>query len=339
MTDRMSTPELPGNAQVVFIGGRKTTPSRSQQYFAAGESIVVMAAYTCGDMDHRTQIRDFLMSRRGRLKPEQVGMPTSTRRRVPGLRREEVAVLAGVSPEWYTRLEKGHISEVSESVLRAVADALQLNSEERSYLFDLAQAAKPTYRTADVDGRDDVTPQVHWMLDSITLSAVFVRNGSLDVIACNDLAYQLHRPMFDSFTTTAHNGVANFARYHFHDPGSRAFFADWQSGAEATVALLRAEAGRNPGDTSLSELIDELSHESPEFQSIWASYDIRTKHEGYKRLNHPDVGMLETYYQSVVLPTASDVWQDLSFYTAEPGSVHNDNMRRIASKADGDRKF
>lgn len=285
-------------------------------------------------MDNRADIRDFLATRRARLTPDQVGLPTSARRRVPGLRREEVAVLAGVSTEWYTRLEKGHIAEVSAEVLDAVAAALRLDDDERTYLHDMARAAKPAHRRADRRRRDaTVAPQVQWMLDSVTMSAAFVRNGHLDVLGSNALGRALHAPMFASPTTTTTAGVPNFARYHFLDESSKDFFVDWADGAAATVALLRAEAGREPYDKALRELIGELSTASEEFASFWAAHDIRIRHEGIKRLRHPAVGEIELTYQSVTLPTGQRAWHDLSFYTAEPGSAHEQQLQLLASWA------
>lgn len=280
-------------------------------------------------MDNRAEIRDFLASRRAKLSPEQVGLPTSSRRRVPGLRREEVAVLAGVSIEWYTRLEKGHIAGVSDEVLDAVAHALRLDDEERTYLFDLARAARPVHRKATRRRDTSVAPSVHWLLESITLSAAFVRNGRLDVIATNALARALHAPMFASDTATG--GRANFARYHFLDATSRNFFVDWEAGATATVALLRAEAGREPHDQALRELVGELSTLSAEFRTLWASHDIRIWHGGTKRLNHPEVGELELTYRSVDLPTSQRTVHDLSLYTAEPGTPHEERLKLLAS--------
>ncbi|MGW9551846.1 helix-turn-helix domain-containing protein [Citricoccus zhacaiensis] len=280
--------------------------------------------------DNRADIRDFLASRRAKLTPDQVGLPISARRRVPGLRREEVAVLAGVSTEWYTRLEKGHIAGVSDEVLAAVAHALRLNEEERTYLFDLSRAARPAPRRAPRRREAALAPAVHWMLDTITLSAAFVRNGRLDVIGTNALARALHAPMFASPTTSEH-GRANFARYHFLDPASRDFFPDWDDGAAATVALLRAEAGREPHDRVLRELVGELSTLSAGFRTLWASHDIRIRHEGTKRLQHPEVGSIELTYQSLDLPTTGRAVHDLSLYTAEPGTPHEERLRLLAS--------
>ncbi|MEU0236266.1 helix-turn-helix transcriptional regulator [Nocardiopsis sp. NPDC006198] len=281
-------------------------------------------------MDNRADIRGFLASRRAKLSPEQVGLPPGVRRRVPGLRREEVAVLAGVSIEWYTRLEKGHIAGVSEEVLDAVAHALRLDDEERTHLFDLARAARPAHRKATRRREVALAPPVQWMLDSITLSAAFVRNGRLDVVATNALARALHAPMFTSPTTAA-RGRANFARYHFLDPASRDFFADWQAGAAMTVALLRAEAGREPHDRALRELIGELSTLSDDFRALWASHDVRIRHDGVKRLHHPQAGDLELTFRSLDLPTSPRAVHDLSLYTAEPGTPHEERLKLLAS--------
>ena len=282
-------------------------------------------------MDNRDDIKGFLASRRAKLTPDMVGLPTSARRRVPGLRREEVAVLAGVSTEWYTRLEKGHIGEVSEEMLDAVAEALRLDDDERTYLHDLARAAKPTHRRAVRRREVPLPPQVQWMLDSITMSAAFVRNDRLDVVGANALGRALHSPMFDS--PTARGGRANFARFHFLDESSKDFFVDWESGARVTVALLRAAAGRDPEDKVLRELIGELSTASPEFSGYWASHDILIRHEGVKRLAHPDVGEIELAYQSVTLSGRKRAALDLSFYTPEPGSVHEERLKVLASWA------
>ncbi len=240
---------------------------------------------------NRDDIRDFLVSRRGRLTPEQVGLPAGTRRRVPGLRREEVAVLSGVSTEWYTRLEKGNITGVSEEVLAAVARALHLTEDERTYLFDLARSARPSVRPASRPKETAIDGPVRWLIDSVTLSAVFLRNGRLDVLAANALGRALHAPLFESPTTVG--GRANFARFHFLDPTSRDFFVDWEGGASATVALLRAEAGREPNDRALRELIGELSTESRDFTRLWSAHDVRSRHEGVKPLQHPVVGFVE----------------------------------------------
>ncbi len=280
--------------------------------------------------ENRTTIRDFLISRRAKITPEQAGLPAGSRRRVPGLRREEVAVLAGVSIEWYTRLEKGHISGVSGDVLDAVARALHLNDEERTYLFDLAHAARPSTRRNPRRAEPKVEPHLQWLIDSVTMSAAFLRNGRLDVVAANALARALHEPMFSSVTTAA-NGRANFARYHFLDPASHDFFVDWEAGAAATVALLRTEAGRHPEDRALRELVGELSTVSADFRTMWASHDIRIRHDGIKRLRHPVVGAIELTYQSLALPAPSHAVHELSVYTAQPSTTNEEQMKILAT--------
>lgn len=280
--------------------------------------------------DNRADIRDFLARRRAQLTPEQVGLPTSGRRRVPGLRREEVAVLAGVSTEWYTRLEKGHISGVSEDVLDAVARTLQLSEDERIYLFDLAKAAHPSPATRRRRKAVDVPPRVQWLLDSMTLSAAFVSNGRLDIVATNALARALFAPMFDS-RTTGERSRPNFARYYFLDDASHDFVDDWDRAAHTTVALLRAEAGRYPHDKALRELVGELSTISTEFRTRWAAHNVRIHHGGVKRLHHPDAGPLELTYQPLDLPISAREAHSLTIYTAQPGTPDEERLKLLAS--------
>ncbi|GAA3478174.1 helix-turn-helix transcriptional regulator [Streptomyces yanii] len=282
--------------------------------------------------DRRADIRDFLATRRAKITPEQVGLPTSGRRRVPGLRREEVAVLAGVSTEWYTRLEKGHINGVSEDVLDAVAGALQLDDDERTYLFDLARAARPSSRTPRRRKAVDVPPRVQWLLDSMTLSAALVTNGRLDIVATNELARALFAPLLESETTDA-RGRPNFARYWFLDRGAPDFVADWDGALGATVALLRAEAGRYPHDKALRELIGELCTMSTEFRTRWAAHDVRIHHGGVKQFQHPDAGSIELVYQPLDLPISPREVHSLTIYTAEPGTPNEDRLKLLASWA------
>ncbi|GAA3576217.1 helix-turn-helix transcriptional regulator [Amycolatopsis ultiminotia] len=281
---------------------------------------------------NRGEIRHFLASRRARITPVQAGLPTSTRRRVAGLRREEVAVLAGVSTEWYTRLEKGHIGGVSEEVLDAVARALRLDDDERTYLFDLARSSRPENRTPPRRGDVEVAPQVQWLLDSVTMSSAFVRNGRTDVVAGNPLARALFAPMFDS-ATVDRRGRPNIARYIFLDAGARDFFVDWDAAGDATAALLRAEAAREPRDRALRELVDELSTLSPAFHGRWAAHDVLIRHDGIKRLQHPDVGHLELTFQSLDLPLSGQAVHNLITYTAEPGTASEDRLKLLASWA------
>jgi transcriptional regulator with XRE-family HTH domain len=278
-------------------------------------------------VDNRSDIRDFLATRRARLTPEQVGLPTGGgRRRVPGLRREEVAVLAGVSTEWYTRLEKGHISGVSEDVLEAVARALQLDEAERTYLFDLARAARPANRTPRRRKQAQVRPRVQWMLDSMTGSAAFVRNGRMDILAINALGKALYSPMFAD-----DRRPVNLARFHFLDPRAHDFVPDWDGAANVTVALLRTEAGRDPHNKDLRQLVGELSTLSEEFRARWAAHNVRIHHAGKKQFNHPEVGPLDLVYHSLDLAADDDWVLDLTVYTAEPGTDSEDRLKLLAS--------
>jgi transcriptional regulator with XRE-family HTH domain len=281
------------------------------------------------DVDNRSDIREFLATRRARITPEQAGLlPGGGRRRVPGLRREEVAVLAGVSTDWYTRLEKGHIAGVSEDVLEAVARALQLDEAERTHLFNLARAAARPARTPQRRSRPRIAPRVQWMLDSMTGSAAFVANGRLDILATNALGWALHAPLFEG-----PRRPANFARFQFLDPQAHDFYADWELAATTTVALLRAEAGRRPHDTQLRELVGELSTVSEEFRTRWAAHDVRIHHNGVKQFHHPVVGALELGYHTFDLPAEDAADLRMTIYTAEPGTPSDDALRLLASWA------
>jgi transcriptional regulator with XRE-family HTH domain len=280
-------------------------------------------------VDNRSDIRDFLASRRARITPQQAGLlPGGGRRRVPGLRREEVAVLAGVSTDWYTRLEKGHIAGVSEDVLEAVARALQLDEAERNYLFDLARAAAKPNRTPQRRGKAPIQPRVQWMLDSMTGSAAFVANGRLDILATNTLGWALHSPMFDS-----PQRPANFARFQFLDPQAHDYYQDWEGAANITVALLRAEAGRRPHDAQLRELVGELSTVSEEFRTRWAAHNVRIHHNGAKQFHHPVVGTLDLSYCTLDLPSDEHSDLRLTLYPAEPGTPSEDGLKLLASWA------
>jgi transcriptional regulator with XRE-family HTH domain len=279
-------------------------------------------------VDNRDDIRDFLASRRARITPEQAGLlPGGGRRRVPGLRREEVAVLAGVSTDWYIRLEKGHIAGVSEDVLEAVARALQLDEAERLYLFDLARAAKPS-RASRRRSKVRVQPRVQWLLDSMSSSAAIALNGRMDVLAANNLGRALYSPVFDD-----PRRPANIARFQFLDPRARDFHPDWDGAANTTVAILRTEAGRDPYDTDLRELVGELSTVSEEFRTRWAAHNVRIHRTGVKQFHHPAVGAIDLVYHSTTLPTEGPEDLHLTAYTAEPGTASDDALKLLASWA------
>jgi transcriptional regulator with XRE-family HTH domain len=276
--------------------------------------------------DVRAQIREFLSTRRARISPEQAGLPLygGDRRRVPGLRRSEVASLAGISPEYMTKLERGNATGVSGSVVEGLVNALQLDDAEREHLEDLLRAAGSTRppRRRPATGR--VRPTVQRILDSMSGSPAFVLNGRLDVLTANRLGAALYAPILDGAPRPA-----NTARFVFLDSRARDFFRDYDRAANDTVALLRAEAGRDPYDRELSDLVGQLSTRSDDFRRRWAAHDVRIHTSGVKLLHHPVVGDLDLPYETVTLP--ADPRQSLLIYTAEPGSPTQDGLQMLAS--------
>jgi transcriptional regulator with XRE-family HTH domain len=277
-------------------------------------------------VDPKSEIRDFLTSRRARIKPEDVGLTTYGPRRVPGLRREEVATLAGVSVDYYNRMERGSLGGASESVLDALARALRLDEAERAHLFDLARASGPSARSRRRSTKQNVRPSVQWMLDSMTGSAAIAENGRLDALATNRLGRAFHSHLFDGS-----GRPVNFARFVFLDPRAKEFFADWERAAKDTSALLRSEAGRNPFDRELSDLVGQLSTQSEEFRGHWATHNVRLHNRGEKRFTHPVVGELELSYNRIELPADPGVM--IVAYTAEPGSRSAEAFSLLASWA------
>ena len=277
-------------------------------------------------MDNRAEIREFLASRRAKVTPEQAGLPAGGgRRRVQGLRREEVAVLAGVSTDWYTRLEKGHINGVSTDVLDAVARALRLDEAERDHLFNLAKAARHS-RAPRRRPQARIRPSVHRILDSMTTTAAFVRNGRLDVLAANALGRALYSPAFDDPARPV-----NLARFNFLDPRARDFYPDWDGSADTSVALLRTEVGRDPDNKDLTDLVGELATRSDPFRLRWGAHDVRLHRSGVKHFNHPVVGRLDLTFDAMDLPGTPGL--TLTAYTAEPGTPSEDGLRLLASWA------
>ncbi|WP_238009076.1 helix-turn-helix transcriptional regulator [Dactylosporangium sp. AC04546] len=277
-------------------------------------------------MDSRAEIRDFLTTRRARVTPEQAGLPAyGGHRRVTGLRREEVALLAGVSVDYYTRLERGNLSGVSDGVLEGLARALRLDEAERAHLFDLARAANTTPSTVRARRRptSQLRPAVQRLLDVMAMAPAYVRNGRLDVLGANALGRAVFAPLF------AAAGPPNIARFIFLDPASQAFYRDWEPLAGDTVALLRAEAGRDPYDRALTDLIGELSTRSEVFRTWWAAHNVRLHRSGVKHLHHPEVGDLTLAYESLDLTT--DLGLRLNAYTAEPGSPSQEALDLLAS--------
>jgi transcriptional regulator with XRE-family HTH domain len=278
-------------------------------------------------MDRRSEIREFLTSRRARITPEQAGLPAYGRRRVLGLRREEVAVLAGVSVPYYTRLERGDVHGVSDSVLDALAKALQLDDAERLHLFDLARAAQPTVtRRRRRPAKQAIRPSVQHILEAITGAAAFVRNDRLDILAANTLGSALYSDMF-----AGQGRPANTARFIFLDPRAGEFYPDWNKAADDTVAVLRASAGRDLYDRCLSDLVGELSTESDEFRTRWAAHNVRQHIAGIKHFHHPVVGDLSLTYDRLDL--VADPGLTIFTYTAEPGSRDEETLRLLGSWA------
>ncbi|MCD9879539.1 helix-turn-helix transcriptional regulator [Streptomyces guryensis] len=282
-------------------------------------------------MDSRNEIKEFLASRRARITPQQAGLPAyGGNRRVPGLRREEVAMLAGMSVDYYVRLERGNLSGVSESVLDSLARALRLDEAERDHLNDLARAANtaPHRRRRPLHQQAQVPPSVHRVLDSVTDVPAFVRNGRLDFLAGNRLGYALYAPLFAG----GHQPPVNMARFKFLDPRGREFFGlHWEESMQNTVALLRTEAGRNPHDKPLTDLIGELVTRSEDFRTAWAKHNVRLHYTGRKHLHHPVVGDLTLAFDAMQLPAQPGL--SLTVMTAEPGSPNEDALRLLASWA------
>lgn len=277
-------------------------------------------------MDNRAEVREFLTSRRAQVTPDQVGLPAGTNRRVAGLRRSEVATLAGVSIEYYTRIERGAISGASPEVLDGVAKALRLDDAERAHLFDLAHAASPVARPPR--RRNSKTWTAHqslqWALDAITAGPAFVRNGRMDILAVNTLARGFYKDVYDM-----PGQPPNIARFTFLDERAHDFYPDWELFAEVTVAILRTEAARDPHNKELHDLIGELCTRSNDFRRRWSAHNVRHHGTGSKTFHHPVVGELTLAYEG--LEMAAEPGLTLTIYAAEPGSSSEDALRLLAS--------
>ena len=275
-------------------------------------------------MDHNAELREFLRSRRARLSVDDVEIGgTGRTRRVPGLRREDVAQLAGVSVDYYSRLEQGRHLNVSDEVLDAVARALRLDAHERSYLFQIARPNPRVRRRAPAPAQR-VRPGVRRILETLDVIPAFVFGRRMDVLASNRLARALMTD-FDALPPRERN----LLRYTFLDESSRELFVDWDEVARDNVAILRLDAGRHPDDPLLVELVGELSVKSPEFRRWWADHNVRERSHGIKRYHHPLVGDLTVDYESVAL--LGDPDQTLCIYTAEAGSPSETALRLLAS--------
>jgi transcriptional regulator with XRE-family HTH domain len=281
-------------------------------------------------VDNRSEVRDFLTTRRARLTPEQVGLPETGSRRVPGLRRSEVAAIAGLSVEYYARLERGQIAGASSGVLEALARALQLDETERAHLYDLARAADgiPTSGRARrrPAGKAAARLSLRWALEAITDGVAFVRDPRQNLLATNALGRAFYAPAIGDG-----GRVPNLARFQFLDPASRDFYPDWDRFAAMCVGVMRAEAGRDPHDRGLQDLVGELSTRSEDFRRLWADHDVRTHGTGTKRFHHPIVGDLTLAYEELAITAEPGLV--LLVYTAEPGSPSAERLRLLASWA------
>src|SRR6188472_2360677 len=279
-------------------------------------------------MDNRAEVREFLMTRRARVTPDAVGLTVGSNRRVAGLRRSEVAALAGVSVEYYSKLERGAVAGASASVLDAISRALQLDDTERAHLLDLARAADgiPTSGRPRRRASKPTAPRhsLQWALSSITDGVAFVRDQRQDLLAVNDLGRAFYSPVIGDGGRTP-----NLARFQFLDPAAREFYPDWEKFAEMCVAVMRAEAGRDPHDKGLQDLVGELSLRSDTFRTLWAAHDVRTHGAGTKRFRHPIVGELILAYEELAI--TAEPGNVLLIYTAEPGSPSAERLKLLAS--------
>jgi transcriptional regulator with XRE-family HTH domain len=279
-----------------------------------------------GENDHRAEVREFLSSRRAHITPERAGLPAyGGKRRVKGLRREEVAMLAGVSIDYYVRMERGNLSGASEGVLDALAQALRLDEAERDHLFALARTAgetRPRRRTPPAS----VRPAIQQVLDAITDAPAWVRNGRHDIVAMNRLARALYSPVLAD-----PRRPANTSRFLYLNPAAPEFFVDWERIANDAAAMLRLEAGRNPHDPALINLVGELSTQSELFRKRWASHDVQFHRGGRKRLRHPVVGELDLNFETMELPSQPGLV--LNVYTAASDSPTADALKMLASWA------
>ncbi len=282
-------------------------------------------------MDNHAEVRAFLISRRGKVTPQQAGLPDIGTRRVPGLRRGEVAALAQVSVEYYAKLERGGLAGVSASVLDAIARALQLDDAERAHLIHLAQAANGSSSLSRPRRRSTKQwtprPGLQWVLDTITAGPALIRNGRMDLLASNHLGRAMHSSLYDRDPS----GRPNFARYTFLDDDSHRFYPAWDTAADTCVAILRTEAGRDPHDKALHDLVGELSTRSQDFRQRWSSHDVRLHGAGTKRFHHEVVGTFEVAYESVDM--ISEPGLTLTIYAGEPASPSAEALALLASWA------
>jgi hypothetical protein len=276
-------------------------------------------------------VRDFLSSRRAKITPAMAGLPAGSGiRRVPGLRREEVAMLSGVSVDYYARIEKGDLTGVSEEVLDALARTLQMDEDETAYLYDLARTAR---RPSRARGRTPPSPtlpqQVRTLIDSMTASPVIAHTGCLDIVGANPLGRALFDVVYASPTRSSAGTPPNLASFVFLDPAADQFYADLDDAAATCVHILRAQAGAAPRHRRLTGLIGELSTRSEDFRTRWAAHDVGRHRAGGKTLHHREVGELVLGFEQITLDSAPSI--TLSTYIAEPGSPTAEHLQLLAA--------
>ncbi|MFC8529760.1 helix-turn-helix domain-containing protein [Nocardia sp. NPDC057227] len=274
----------------------------------------------------RAAVREFLRSRRDRISPAEAGLPpVGTRRRVQGLRREEVALLAGISPEYYIRLERGQATGPSSAVVESIATVLRLDDDERAHLDRLLAALTPEARKRRTPpATATISPGIRVLLDSIDHLPAVVCSPRLDLLAANDLARALYAGMLDT------DGPVNSARFLFLDEhAARNLFPEWERVAADAVSILRSEAGRHPDDPELIALIGHLSTRSPAFRTRWAAHDVKTHRAGTKVFRHPLVGTFTLPFENLTIDNSAD--QVMTVFTPRPGSPEHDAIRLLAS--------
>jgi transcriptional regulator with XRE-family HTH domain len=279
-------------------------------------------------VDNRVEVREFLTTRRARVSPEQAGLPVAGQRRVPGLRRSEVAALAGMSVEYYAKLERGALAGVSAGVLDAIARALQLDDAERTHLMHLAHEADGSNKVLRRrrPRQHIVRPSLQWTLDAIINAPAIVGNDRLDFLAANHLGRAMYSDMLHDPTRPP-----NFARFTFLDAAAHRFFPDWDLAADMAVANLRTAAGKDPHDRALHDLVGELSTRSEEFRRRWGAHNVRTHGSGVKHFHHHVVGDLTLAYESLDLRAEPGL--TMTVYAAEPHSPTAHALTLLASWA------
>ena len=284
-----------------------------------------------GMMAKNDDVREFLVTRRAKITPDMVGIPRGAgRRRVPGLRREEVAMLSGVSTDYYTRIEKGHLSGVSDEVLDALARTLKLDDAETAYLYNLARAAhRPARARRQPRATPSVPQQIQLLIDSMSTSPVIALSQRLDVLTANALGRALFDVVYASPTRRSIASAPNMASFVFLDPAAADFYEDLDDAAATCVKILRAQAGATPHDKQLIQLIGELSTRSENFGERWATHDVGSHRSGKKTLHHHEVGELILGFEELTLDSTPSI--TLSTYVAEPSTPTAERLQLLAA--------